>query len=459
MDVDENLLKFAKLSNSAKDQPAKENTTKKSAKGGKSIPDVVSHMKKACFADIPYDWLELLDVPEVDQILAALYGQSHTPGKDNIFRFARVTPLEKIKVVIVGQDPYPRAGDADGLAFSCLTGIPPSLTNVFKCLYASKQIKHMPTDGNLEYWAAQGVLLLNRSLTTTVGKSNTHVDLWYDYTTELVKKISELRPMIFMLWGNNAKELSEHINPSCTIYEWTHPSPLAQSRQSFIKCPHFIDANKLLKRLGHTPIDWNLEPARSEIEIEFGADSTTQVVFTDGSCFPNQLCPAAIGGYAASFALGTLADTVLYGNIQNRPHFASNQRAEGIAMLRVMEYLKEHIGEWEKCIIVSDSEFWIKMFESYMPSWAANDKFDEKKNPDLTKKMWALYSELTEELNKTIQFRHMKSHGKDGWQNESEGSYKHFCFVNNNYVDELASYARQHVAVGEDIIEKAKYEG
>jgi hypothetical protein len=153
-----------------------------------------------------------------------------------------------------------------------------------------------------------------------------------------------------------------------------------------------------------------------------------------------------------------MKDIIIYGNIPNRPEFATNQRAEGYAILKVMEYLLDHKDEWDKCIIVSDSDFWINMFEKYMPYWALHDKFDEKKNSDLTKKMWELYSIIKDEYLKTIQFRHMKSHGKDGWQNEKEGTYKYFCFINNKYVDELASYARSELKPGEIITAVASYE-
>lgn len=409
-------------------------------------------------ADIPKNWRDILENKELVVICEALRNTSFTPPAKNIFEFAKLTPFNKIKVVIIGQDPYPRAGDAHGLAFSCLTNVPASLKNIYKCLAANKLIEEVPTEGNLDYWARQGVLLINRSLTTLVGKPNSHVELWDDYTKALVQKLSSMKPLIFMLWGNNARELTDYIDSKSIIYEWSHPSPLAQTHQKFINCPHFIDANKLLIKLGQEPIDWNTREPTSEVEQEFGVNATTQVVFTDGSCYPNRACAEAKGGYAASFALGTMKDTIIYGSIPNRPEFATNQRSEGMAILKVLEYLLEHKDEWDKCIIVSDSDFWIKMFEQYMPNWVLHDKFDEKKNPDLTKKMWEVYSTIIDEYLKVIQFRHMKSHGKDGWQNEAEGTYKYFCFINNKYVDELASYARNEMQPGEILITNASYD-
>lgn len=410
------------------------------------------------FADISPEWRKLLDKQSLVDIFAMISKDQFTPPAKNIFEFARLTNLSDIKVVIIGQDPYPRAGDAHGLAFSCLTNIPASLKNIYKCLLTQKLITQMPSDGNLEPWAKQGVLLINRSLTVAVGNPNSHAHIWDDYTKELVNQLSKLKPLIFLLWGNNAKELEDYIDENSYIMHWSHPSPLAQSRQKFIECPHFIDTNKLLKKLGHTPIDWNVEEPVNEVEQEFGMTSRKQVIFTDGSCYPNKTCPEARGGYAASFALGTMKDTIIYGNLVNRPEFATNQRAEGMAIIKTLEYLLEHVDEWDECIIVSDSDFWIKMCEVYMPNWAIHDKFDEKKNPDMTKQMWEVYSTLQAEHSKNIQFRHVKSHGKDGWQNEPEGSYKYFCFINNKYVDELAGYARTDVAIGKCIITRAEYQ-
>jgi uracil-DNA glycosylase len=416
-------------------------------------------MESEALANVPADWLEIILTDALLTILKLIGGKPVTPPVNKIFEFARLTKLADLKLIIIGQDPFPKKGDAHGLAFSCLTGIPASLKNIYKCLIKNKLINEMPTTGNLEFWAKQGVLLINRSLTTLIGKPNSHVGLWDDYTKTLVNTLSKRKPLIFMLWGNNARELREYIDEKSIIYEWTHPSPMAQSKQSFLLCPHFNDANKLLIKLGEEPINWNTEPPKSEIEQSFGLDAKTQVVFTDGSCYPNSSSPESRGGYAASFALGTMKDVIIYGNLDNSVAYATNQRAEGVAMLKVLEYLIEHIHEFETCIIVSDSEFWIKMFEQYMPNWAKHDKFDEKKNPDLTKKMYEAYVTLKDEYNKSIQFRHMKSHGKDKWQNKPEGSYEHFCYVNNQYVDELAGYARSELKPGNCVTSSATYEG
>lgn len=401
------------------------------------------------------DWKKILITDDLKNIINSL--TRVTPGYDKIFEFARLTKLSNVKVVILGQDPYPKAGDAHGLSFSCLTGIPGSLKNIYKCLYRHKLINVMPDTGNLDYWASQGVLLLNTALTTETGTSNKHAKIWKDYTTKLIEKIASLRPLIFMLWGNHAMSYEDLIcekNPQSIIYKWSHPSPL-QTKQSFTDFCGFLDTNKVLIKLGHEPIDWNTEPPKTEIEIAFDAGPKTQVAFTDGSCMPNNASAASRGGYASTFVLGTMKDVILYGNIECDKFNASNQRAEGTAILRTLMYLKEHT-EWEEVIIVTDSEFWINMIEKYMPSWSM-EKFKEKKNSDLTLELWNLYNELLSE-GKTVQFRHVKSHDKDGWSKSEEGSYQYFCYENNKYIDELASYARKSLNPGEHIISSVTYE-
>ena len=405
------------------------------------------------------DWLSLLDTNALQDILNSTVGPKTTPPKNNIFEFAKLTQLDKIKVVIIGQDPYPKAGDAHGLAFSCLTHTPGSLNNIYKCLLKSKLINEMPDTGNLEHWAAQGVLLLNTALTTQIGKPNAHSDIWREYVIDIIEKISSLRPIVFMLWGNYAKSMSQYLSDKSVILEWAHPSPLAQSKQSFIQCPHFLEANKILVKLGHLPIDWNVSEQKSEIEMSFDCGPKTQVVFTDGSCHPNKKCKESRAGYAASVALGTLKDTIIYGKIDCQTVFATSQRAEGTAIIKVLEFMKSKWDEWDKLIIVSDSEFWIKMITNYIPGWVRKGiAFTERENPDLVEELWNLYSDLTDGDVKSVELRHMKSHNKEGWGGYDEGTYERFCHDNNKYVDELAEFARLELPVNKHVVAVAEYD-
>lgn len=420
---------------------------------------MVKLRKEILFAGVSDEWLKLLDNDKLDIIIKQLAQANNiTPPEDKIFEFARLTNFGDIKVVIIAQDPYPRAGDAHGLALSCLTNIPASLLNIYKCLVHNKLISKIPDTGDLSYWAEQGVLLLNCALTTVTGKSNEHAKIWESYTNDLISGLSKNK-LIFMLWGNFAQAKKKFINDSAHILEWTHPSPLAQHKQSFIDCDNFTMANKLLKKAGLEPIDWNVTKTPSEVDMYFSMNKNKQVVFTDGSCNPNKLCPEALAGYAAVFVLGTMTDTILYGNIANRPHYASNQRAEGIAIYETLQYLKLHLNEWNSCIIVSDSDFWIKMYTIYMPSWDMHDTdFSEKKNSDISIPAYNLYKELTIEHNKEIEFRHVPSHDKHKWSSEPKTSYKYFCNTQNEYVDNLCKYARLNLKPGQNIVSKAEYE-
>lgn len=429
--------------------------------------------KEILFRNVSDEWLNILDNDLLDDVLLHLKNiKNITPPQDKIFEFARLTDLSNLKVVIIGQDPYPKAGDAHGLAFSCLTNVPRSLENVYKCLLYHKLIPSMPSTGDLSYWASQGVLLLNCALTTIVGQPNSHASIWEEYTNKLLTDISMWQsnhnntnhtdhPLIFMLWGNFAKNKASYLDTSSIIMEWSHPSPMAQSYKSFIECDHFTEANTIL---GPDFIDWNTEPPKSDVEIRFDMHNRKEIIFVDGSCysgnpkFPNTLCKESIGGYAVCFVLGKLTDCVLYGSIDNKIHFASNQRAEGTAIYRALQHLSKHLKDWDDCIIVSDSEYWINMFTIYMPTWAQRGlDFNEKKNADMTTVMWDLYCVLVNIHNKVIEFRHMKSHNKEKWGDFDVNSYEYFCYHQNKYVDQMANYARTHCKVGEDIEDTVTY--
>jgi len=458
--------------------------------------------KDIMLAGISEEWKKILNVPLLDDVITSIGDcKNIVPPQDKIFEFARLTSLNNIKIIILGQDPYPKAGDAHGLAFSCLTNIPGSLRNIYKCLIKNNLLDKMPNTGDLTQWAKQGVLLLNCALTTIVGHAGYHLNYWESYTNYLINKLSKrkikivvksdksdsqldsksddksdnkldsksddkqnnknkvyiFRP-IFMLWGNFAKNKSDVIYEKCKKLEYSHPSPLAQSRASFIECKHFNIANKIIIKHKLDPIDWNPEEERSDIEKAFDLTDYSTVVFTDGSCYPNRTCPESKAGYAACFVLGLFTDTILYGNIQNRPHYATNIRAEGTAIYKALLFLDKHSEKWDSVIFVSDSEFWIKMFNEFIPKWEqSGDNLEEKKNADLVIDMWQLYKKFTREYNKNIEFRHIKSHNKDGWMNYPEDSYEYFCAQNNNYVDKLAGYARKQLTVNQDVEDTANY--
>ena len=181
------------------------------------------------------------------------------PGRQ-IFRAFDLTPMDKVKVVILGQDPYHGLGQAHGLSFSVPAGVPapPSLKNIFKEIESDLGVK-MSGCPDLEAWAQQGVLLLNAVLTVRSGEAASHSRIgWQEFTDAVIKYISDnCEGVVFMLWGNFARGKSELIDHSrhCVL-EAAHPSPLA--RGAFFGCRHFSQANNYLLSTSRTPINWQL---------------------------------------------------------------------------------------------------------------------------------------------------------------------------------------------------------
>ena len=188
-------------------------------------------------------------------------GRVFYPPGPLIFSAFAQTPFDKIKVVIIGQDPYHNEGQAHGLAFSVPDGVrfPPSLLNIFKELKNDLGIE-LPESGNLQKWASQGVLLLNTSLTVRQNEPGSHSKTgWLEFTDRVIKKISdEKEGVIFMLWGKFAQEKQALIDETKHyVLKAAHPSPLSAS-QGFFGCKHFSKANELLVKQQKTPIDWKL---------------------------------------------------------------------------------------------------------------------------------------------------------------------------------------------------------
>jgi len=182
------------------------------------------------------------------------------PAPKNIFRAFDLCPFEKVKVVILGQDPYHGQKQANGLAFAVDSGeaVPPSLKNIFKEIESDIGKPLVHTDGDLSRWAEQGVLLLNATLTVRVGAAGSHqTQGWELFTDAAIRALSEEREhLVFMLWGNYAKAKGAHIDRSKhLVLEAPHPSPFSAA-SGFFGCKHFSKANKYLISHNETPIDW-----------------------------------------------------------------------------------------------------------------------------------------------------------------------------------------------------------
>ncbi len=216
------------------------------------------------------DWKAALeaefDQPYFEGIIAYLKqekreGKTVYPPGPLIFNAFSCTPLDSVKVVILGQDPYHGPGQAMGLSFSVPEGIqpPPSLVNIFKEIEDDLGIPR-PPHGNLEYWAKQGVLLLNAALTVEAHRANSHAKIgWHRFTDAVIRTVSEeCDAVVFMLWGRFAQSKTELIDTKKHhVLKSVHPSPLSASN-GFFGCRHFSKANHWLAQNGEKPIDWSL---------------------------------------------------------------------------------------------------------------------------------------------------------------------------------------------------------
>src|SRR5579871_963203 len=190
-----------------------------------------------------------------------LAGKTIYPPGPLIFNAFNTTPFEKVKVVILGQDPYHGPGQAHGLSFSIPNGIaqPPSLINIFKELNSDIGMP-VPSNGNLIHWAEQGVLLLNASLTVRANEPMSHAKIgWAEFTDSVISKISEHRKnVVFLLWGKFAQEKQILIDETKhLILKAAHPSPFSADK-GFFGCRHFSKANNYLTKNGIDPIDWKI---------------------------------------------------------------------------------------------------------------------------------------------------------------------------------------------------------
>lgn len=185
------------------------------------------------------------------------------PGMYDIFNALKLTSYSDVKCVIIGQDPYHGEGQAHGLSFSVRKGVapPPSLVNIFKEIRDDLGIDNLGKHGELTKWAQSGVLLLNSVLTVRANCARSHRGLgWEEFTTDVIKLLNERqKPMVFMLWGADAKAKAQLItNPAHLVLKSAHPSPLS-AYNGYFGCRHFSQANKFLRANGMEEIDWNID--------------------------------------------------------------------------------------------------------------------------------------------------------------------------------------------------------
>lgn len=221
-------------------------------------------------AAINNDWLDALKdefrKPYYKKLFETVNQEYKTrlifPPADDIFNAFHLTPLGKVKVVILGQDPYHNNGQAHGLCFSVKKGvdIPPSLVNIYQELHDDLGCK-IPSHGHLTKWAKQGVLMLNTVLTVRAHQANSHRNIgWEEFTDAAIRVLDEQdQPMVFILWGRPAQAKKRMLkNPAHLILESPHPSPLS-ARRGFFGSRPFSQTNAFLESRGLSPIDWQIE--------------------------------------------------------------------------------------------------------------------------------------------------------------------------------------------------------
>ena len=219
---------------------------------------------------IQNDWLEEISdefrKPYYAQLFQFVKKEYSTyvvyPPAEDIFNAFHFTPLSKVKVVILGQDPYHEPGQYYGLCFSVMDGVPfpPSLVNIFKEIQNDLG-KPIPCSGRLERWADQGVLLINAILTVRAHQAGSHQGKgWEEFTDAVIRRLNDEREhIVFMLWGAYAQKKGTFIDRTrhCVLTA-PHPSPLSADR-GFFGCKHFSKANEFLKANGVEPVDWQIE--------------------------------------------------------------------------------------------------------------------------------------------------------------------------------------------------------
>lgn len=353
------------------------------------------------------------------------------PSKCNWFQWAKLTQLYEIRLIIIGQDPYHTSGIADGLAFSSSVPsyCPPSLKNVFKCLSSQNLLNQNDAQVNLESWARQGVLLLNTAFTVEKGIPKSHSSLWKEYFHHVLFSIVNLykdRPITnrlpILMWGNDAKSavhnvITEKSRDKFLLLYHCHPSPFNGDR--FLSCTHFQQVNQQFISAGEAPIQWN--------SISKPKTDKVQIVYTDGSSFNGE------SGYACVFTSGPMDGRIRLGKLDDLK--GTNIRAEGIAIARAIQLASQL--EVEEIQIITDSEFWIKMIEQYMPTWS-EEKFKKQKNPELTRALHDLCIDVRRRYR--LVFKWVPSHGKGGVKYEF-----------NEMADREANKARLTLKHGQEI--------
>jgi len=394
-----------------------------------------------------------------------------TPSINNILNWTRFAKVDDIKIIILGMDPYPTEGDADGLCFSTNAAkCPGSLRNILKCLHTSKLTNGISKIYSLSNWARQGVLLINASFTTIIGKTECHIKIWSAFTNLLIQTISAYhveaeKILIWMLWGQKADVKDEFIDDYHRIYRGIHPSP--QNGIKFHNCIHFLDANQELEEQGRSQITW--DPV------------IRHVVYTDGSANLHydrkQARQDKINGKYNSDNYRANKDSTaawafyiqsgpLRGKKESGPVFIKEKltvheendegtliprlytayptsvRAEGIAIIKALGVIYNHSIHYKGIIVIkTDSHFWYDVFNTW--KWVTKKRdVRTKLNIDIIDKLREFYIGIKRNIGNLEVHYIPASHGILMPDKEDEEDEEYIDYIYNTKVDLMAKEAR-----------------
>jgi len=362
-------------------------------------------------------WMPYIDMACLDEVLGSIPLANVAPPPDLIFEAFRYRGPADIVALILGQDPYPTPGDAQGLCFSAPRGakVPKSLVIIFDCLEAAA-LRKPRKNNDLRPWAVQGVLMLNAALTTTCGVRGAHRRHWAPFLTSFLGRLfRRAAPLHALLWGGDARAFAKVARAGGHhVHEWSHPSPLGDNPRPpagrFVNCPHFADVNAALAAAGRPPIVWD-----NDVPI---------TAFADGACIRNG-APDAQAGFGVAIIGGHFGDekepTVLAGRAASgrlrraggklflAPVAAAqtNVRAEYLAIIHALDVLirGRAVGAVE---LVSDYDTALKTLSTWYPRRAAAQTATELKNLDLITIAAQLLEELRAQADVTL--THTYSH-------------------------------------------------
>lgn len=408
---------------------------------------VCKDILRDCVADISPEWLDLINIEKFETILKTLIDNGEIdnicPKKTHILEAFRYSPYPSyIRIVIIGQDPYPDPTNACGLSFSVSkhVKVPASLANVYKALYKDGHLDSIKqSTGVLKSWAIQGVLLLNRALTTIKGQSKIHKKLWTDFTNDIIKRLCERtdKKLIFFLWGRDAQELKEYIPEKYHILMHSHPSPLCPT--DFSSCKHFSKANEILIANKIRPIEWNI--------------LSSIFAWTDGAC-PDNAKKTKHAGFGLMISNKFTSNIKIYGKVEphdyifiddenpfkgfkpntNTKSMPTNNRGELLAMCWAL-YLIIRLEGQGIIELITDSEYSIGAVTKWYSSWIEKEKTKDKKNLDLIKIAYTYYKEIEDRSYRDFNIIHQESHQPEP---DNREGIEYLRWKGNQIADELA---------------------